>query len=267
MKKKVFGVIMVIVAVVSITWYIIDVSKTKKEEPKTETAIQKEEDTEPVKESEPTTSTDDKDVQEIKNENTSSPIPAPTAEPTSKKEANKIKSDFSNAIFIGDSITYGFTQAGNNPIPKENVYAKIGGHVFEGTKFLGNDKELIKNRCKGSVDYVFIMFGANDYGYEMSNYKTWYKQLIQTVKGMFPDAKIVIQSVMPMNDTSNEPNRSAEPDKLNKVVQEISKEENVQYLDVANSIPNLKQMHVSDGLHFKAELYPLWTDVIRKNVA
>jgi Lysophospholipase L1 and related esterases len=265
MKKKVFGIIIAIVAVVAIAGYIIDVSKAKKEEPKPPISIQ-EEDKEPVKENEPIASTGDKAIQGTKNENVSNPVPSPTAEPTSKKEANNLKSDFSNAIFIGDSITYGFTQAGNNPVPKENVYAKIGGHVFEGAKFLGSDKELIQRRCKGSVDYVFIMFGANDYGYEMNSYKSGYKQLIHTVRGMFPNTKIVVQSVMPMSDTNDEPNRSAEPDKLNKVVKEISKEENVQYLDILSSIPNLKQMHVPDGLHFKAELYPLWVNVIKNNV-
>lgn len=190
----------------------------------------------------------------------------PIQDNTPKEKVSKLKDDFSNAIFIGDSITFAYTQVGNTPVPKQNVYAKIGGHVFEGVKFLGNDKNLIQNRCNGSVDYVFIMFGANDYGYEMNSYKSGYKQLIHSVRGMFPNAKIVVQSVMPMNNVSSEPNRSAEPDKLNKIVKEIAKEENVQYLDVAGNIPNANQLHVEDGLHFKADLYPLWVNVIKNNV-
>lgn len=185
---------------------------------------------------------------------------------TNNNTSVKLKDDFSNAIFVGDSITYGFIQTNNTPISKNNVYAKIGSHTFEGVKLLGNNADLIKSKSNGNVDYVFIMYGANDYGYDMSDYKRWYKELITHIKTMFPSAKIIVQSVLPIQNTSSEPNRSSQPQKLNKVVKEIAKEENVQYLDVAGNIYNINSLHMEDGLHFKAELYPLWVKVIKENV-
>lgn len=178
---------------------------------------------------------------------------------------HNIESDFSNVIFIGDSITFGFIKANNTPIEKDHVYAKIGAHVFEGSKLLGNNIDLITNRCNGSVDYVFLMFGANDYGYNIKSYKTWYKELINHVRKMFPNAKIILQSVMPMKSTTKEPNRSQEPQKLNKIIKSIAMEENINYMNISDGIPNVQNLLVADGLHFKSELYPLWITEIRKN--
>lgn len=176
-----------------------------------------------------------------------------------------IKSDFSNVIFIGDSITFGFINSHNTPVEKDHVYAKIGAHVFEGSSLLGNNIKLITNRCNGSVDYIFIMFGANDYGYNMTAYKNWYKELIEYIKEMFPNAKVVLQSVMPMNSTNEEPYRDQEPQKLNQIIKTVAIEENIQFMDVSNSIVTAKKLLSADGLHFKPEFYPLWINVIRSN--
>lgn len=174
-----------------------------------------------------------------------------------------INADFSNVIFIGDSITYGFIRAHNTPVKNDHVYAKIGAHVFEGSKLLGYDINLIKKRCNGSVDYIFIMFGANDYSYDMKSYKIWYEDLVDHIQEMFPKAKIILQSVMPMKSTVKEPTRDQEPEKLNNVVKNIANEEKVQYIDISESIPDAYKYFLADGLHFKPELYPLWINVIR----
>lgn len=194
---------------------------------------------------------------------TTTATPKDTVTPT--PYSHNINPDFSNVIFIGDSITYGFINAHNTPVDKDHVYAKIGAHVFEGSKLLGDNSELITNRCNGSVDYVFLMFGANDYGYNMSVYKNWYKGLIEYIKNMFPNAKIVLQSVMPMNSTNEEPKRDQEPKKLNNIVKTVAIEENVNFMDVSKSIANARKLLAADGLHFKPELYPLWISVIKNN--
>lgn len=194
------------------------------------------------------------------------PMPMPNQNSiTEVRSAQSIRSDFSNAIFIGDSITYGFLKAPNTPVQKDHIYAKIGAHVFEGVKLLGNNTDLISSRCDGSVDYIFIMFGANDYGYDTNSYKKWYKDLVKHTKEMFPNAKIVLQSVMPMMSTSREPGRNLQPEKLNKVVKMVAAEENVNYLNLAKNINNARSFLLADGLHFKPDLYPLWIDVIRNN--
>ncbi|MGC7871406.1 SGNH/GDSL hydrolase family protein [Desulfosporosinus sp. SYSU MS00001] len=179
--------------------------------------------------------------------------------------SKEIKADFSNAIFVGDSITYGFKKSDNTAVNQGHVYAKIGAHVYEGAKLLGDNSDIIRSRCNGSVDYVFLMFGANDFGYDMNSYQKWYKELIEYTKKMFPEAKIILQSVMPMKSTIDQPQRNLEPQKLNKIVKAVAGEENVKYLDVSNSIPNATNLLRSDGLHFKSELYPLWISVIRNN--
>ena len=186
------------------------------------------------------------------------------AQNITSNSTDKIKPDFSNVIFIGDSITYGFIKSDNTPIKKDHVYAKIGAHVFEGSKLLGNNSEAIQKHCSGSVDYIFLMFGANDYGYDMKLYKGWYIDLIEYVKKMFPKAKIVLQSVMPMKSTPKEPNRDIEPERLNKVVKDVAKEENVKYIDISGSIPDACNFLLIDGLHYKPDLYPLWINVIKK---
>ncbi|MDP4126833.1 MAG: GDSL-type esterase/lipase family protein, partial [Bacillota bacterium] len=187
------------------------------------------------------------------------PLLSPTS--TSTTHTINIKPDFSNVIFIGDSITFGFIKSANTPVNKDHVYAKIGAHVYEGSKLLGNNSELITKRCNGSVDYIFLMFGANDFGYNMSDFKKWYTELINDTKKMFPNANIVIQSVMPMNSTHEKPNRDQEPQKLNNVIKTIATAEHIKFLDVSTSIPNARNLLEADGLHFKKELYPLWLSV------
>lgn len=179
--------------------------------------------------------------------------------------SREIKADFSNVIFVGDSITYGFKKSHNTAVNQGHVYAKIGAHVYEGAQLLGDNSNIIRSRCNGSVDYVFLMFGANDFGYDMNSYQKWYKELIESTKKMFPEAKIILQSVMPMKSTNDQPQRNLEPQKLNKIVKAVAGEENVKYLDVSNSIPNATNLLLSDGLHFKSELYPLWISVIKNN--
>ncbi|AFM39482.1 lysophospholipase L1-like esterase [Desulfosporosinus acidiphilus SJ4] len=189
---------------------------------------------------------------------------AQTIAPT-PEHSSKIKADFSNAIFVGDSITFGFKNSHNTPVKQDHVYAKIGAHVYEGIGLLGDNSDLIKSRCNGSVDYVFLMFGANDYGYDAKSYKQWYKELVEHSKKMFPDAKIILQSVMPMKSTPEQPQRNLEPEKMNRVVKTVAADENVKYLDVSQSIANAKSLLLADGLHFKPELYPLWISVIKAN--
>ena len=178
---------------------------------------------------------------------------------------NKIKKDFSNVIFLGDSITFGFMKANNTPVLKDHVYAKIGAHVFEGTQLLGDDSELIENRCNGAVDYVFIMFGANDYGYSLSDYQDWYSQLVEHIKLMFPGARIVLQAVLPMNSTAQEPERNQEPAKLNTIVRSVAAKEQVQYLELVKDIPGIRKLLLTDGLHYKPQLYPLWVKALEEN--
>ncbi|WP_088187352.1 GDSL-type esterase/lipase family protein [Desulfosporosinus sp. FKA] len=180
--------------------------------------------------------------------------------------SREIKADFSNVIFVGDSITYGFKKSHNTVVKQDHVYAKIGAHVYEGAKLLGDNSNIIRSRCNGSVDYVFLMFGANDFGYDMRSYQKWYKELIESTKKMFPESKIILQSVMPMKSTLDQPQRNLEPQKLNKIVKAVAAEEDVTYLDISKSIPNATNLLLSDGLHFKSELYPLWIAVIKNNV-
>lgn len=184
----------------------------------------------------------------------------------SEKIKPTLKANFSNAIFVGDSITYGFVQAGNTPVNKNNTYAKIGSHTWEGKNLLGSNKNVIESRLGNQVDYIFIMYGANDFGYDMNTYKKWYKELIIHIKTMFPEAQIILQSVMPMENTQSDNSRSSQPIRLNEAVKTIAKEENVRYLDVAGSIYNIRALHVADGLHFKSDLYPLWLQVIKDNI-
>lgn len=183
------------------------------------------------------------------------------------------KNYFSDAVFIGDSRTEGFVI--NTGVCDGYAIASKGLNVK--SVF---DKQCIKdeNTYVTAIDAIrtnsynkaYLMFGINETGWEYSDiFIDYYKKIIEEIKTDNPNAKIYVQSILPVSksvsDSSSYINRSR-INEYNNLIKAMSEDENVYYLDVYNSIADkdgyLPDDASSDGIHLNKEYCLKWLDYL-----
>lgn len=192
------------------------------------------------------------------------------------KDIENVKVDknyFSDAVFIGDSRTEGFVI--NTGVCDGYAIASKGLNVK--SVF---DKQCIKdeNTYVTAIDAIrtksynkaYLMFGINETGWEYSDiFIDYYKKIIEEIKTDNPNAKIYVQSILPVSksvsDSSSYINRSR-INEYNNLIKSMSEDENVYYLDVYNSIADkdgyLPDDASSDGIHLNREYCLKWLDYL-----
>lgn len=201
---------------------------------------------------------DIKNVDEVKEEK-------PEQENHEKDKTNKpndYKDIFKNSVFLGDSITdslsfYKFLE-------KSNVVAKFGLTAKKAVDEIPN----IVNKDPKSI---FIMFGMNDMiiNDDSQKFKNDYLELIQAIREQLPNAKIYINSILPV-DSKAKNKKSAltneNIDKFNEVLKKLSKDENIEYLNIASIFDDNTDLFEPDGIHIKYKFYKLWLDFIIERI-
>ena len=108
----------------------------------------------------------------------------------------------------------------------------------------------LRNRKK-----VFISLGANDIRYcrsGVNHLRKYVKQLVMKVKQFFPNAKIIIQSLLPQRVAHNQVIRNIL--QFNRILFSVCSEEEIYYMDVMNDfldndLKYINQRLFHDGLH------------------
>ena len=182
-------------------------------------------------------------------------------ETTSTNSNLATETEFNNAVFMGDSLTYALGEYVNSA----TTFATEGHSVKQGKD------EHLNNIIKKQPSVVVISYGTNDAGY--NNTKTFiqdYKDLISKLKAGIPNVKIYVNKLFPGDDTK--PDVTSGLKKLisnipafNNALVQIANEANVTLIDCTN-IPNLKSYYEPDGVHFKSTFYPLWYDEMKKKI-
>lgn len=204
-------------------------------------------------------------------EETSAPeessVPA-SSEPDSGSSLpeNYDKTVFADDLFIGDSITTGFSLYGVlNPI---NVAAAVGYTPY---KALNNAIDLGNGVTDTAYNYavsmqpkrIFIMLGSNGIT-AAASMEDSYRSLVEKLQQNCPNSTLYILSITPVTKDSSSAAKSGIENSMirdfNKFLKELASEKGVTYVDLYTLLSDdngyfLNEYAESDGLHFKGATY------------
>jgi len=195
-------------------------------------------------------------------------------------QSSRVTADYYNSVvFVGDSITEGIMLY--DVVAEAAVVAKTGLNPLTalngivGTDAAGNELTLIDALKKDPRANIYIMLGANGMEFiELNNFIETYGKLIDKIRATFPEAKIYVQSILPVTSAfaANRPNlTNTKIDTYNAAILMMCEEKQVYYLsvcdvfkDATGALPN--EASPNDGMHFGISYYEKWFDYVSTHV-
>lgn len=193
------------------------------------------------------------------------------------EDSSVVEDDFGDAAFIGDSRTVGLEM--NTDKPKASFYASIGLNVSKAltdseiTLDNGNNGTVLQAMKQKQFGRIFIMFGINELGWPYPDvFEEKYEALVNKIKVLQPDAKIYIQSILPVSYLAANTNAvftNENIDEFNEnYVKKVAENTKTEYLDVASAFKDengaLPADASTDGIHFTREYCIQWMDNLEK---
>lgn len=188
-----------------------------------------------------------------------------------QNKLNNAKIQDENIVFFGDSITAGY-----------NVKEFFDEYHVVNSGINGNiTKDLLDRIETDLYDYnpskVIILIGTNDIRANISDEDIIdnIKNIVNGIRKNRKNAEIYIQSIYPINrDVDKEYWKDVNSEyynkhiiKLNKLIKNLCKEENITYIDVYSKLiddnGNLKSAYTKEGLHLNDLGYYKVTNVLK----
>lgn len=189
-----------------------------------------------------------------------------------QNKLNNAKIHDENIVFFGDSITEGY-----------NVKEFFDEYHVVNSGISGDKTKDLLDRIEPDLyDYnpskVIILIGTNDIRDNISDEEIIdnIKNIINGIRKNRKNAEICIQSIYPINrdvdtdywkDVNNE-YYNKHIIKLNKLIKNLCKEENITYIDVYSKLiddkGNLKSSYTKEGLHLNDLGYYKVTNVLKE---
>ena len=150
---------------------------------------------------------------------------------------------FDDAAFIGDSRTQGLQLY--TGLPNATFYATQGLMVdtFFSKKFVkaGGGKITIPDAMKNQTfKKVYIMLGVNELGWAYEKvFIQKYGEVVDKVKELQPDAKIYVQSILPVTKAKSDGDaiyNNTKISRYNELIEQMCREKGVTYLHVADAV-------------------------------
>lgn len=186
---------------------------------------------------------------------------------------------FDDAIFFGDSLTSGFPLYMGSVLPNVKFIAIQGINTLNvNTKAafpIGNEYYTFIDAAKqyGKKSKVYIMLGGNSLSLEKDQFVEGYRTFLKSVKELYPDAAIYLQSMMPVTINAHQVYPSVSNEIINEynlAIMELAKEEKVYFVDVAVSVMDSEgrlplEASPADGMHFGSVYYEKWLEYLRRH--
>lgn len=188
------------------------------------------------------------------------------------------ESYFQDAIFVGDSRTEGF-------MINNGIMATIGSYTHKGltvdtiftSKVINRNGEkiTIMDALRGSqFSKVYLMLGINETGWPYNEvFISHYARIIDEIRNINPNCIIYVQSVIPVSEkVSNEHPyvKNSKINDYNSLLQKMSLEKQVYYLNVAEALVNeagfLPEDAALDGIHLNQAYCVKWFDYLKNHV-
>ena len=199
--------------------------------------------------------------------------PDPNTHPYSQPKDTDDELD--NALFIGDSRTVGLFNICDKP--KATFYCAVGLNV---QTVFQNQVVTLDNGSMGTVEQalaqghkysrVYINFGTNEMGWPYyDSFVELYKKLVDTIRKYSPDAKIYVESILPVTasrdqqgDAINNKNVQA----LNEYIKKFAADNSCTYLQCDKAVMGqdgkLPQEASPDGVHLNIDYCRYWLNYI-----
>lgn len=170
---------------------------------------------------------------------------------------------FQDTVFVGDSITEGvsfFELTEDSKVVSEKGFT------------VAKAEKEIDRIVKAKPEHIFIQLGLNDMLYNISSEKfaKQYSDFVQNLTTKIPGVNIYIQAIFPVSAKMEQKRpelSNAKIDEFNNALSKMSKELNIQFIDVASILKDdqgkLREEYTSDGIHLKYKSYILWFDHLK----
>lgn len=163
------------------------------------------------------------------------------------------KEKFASSVVMGDSITEGFSEY--DVLNASSVVSKIGVHLNELDEQVQQGKEL-------DPQVIFLAYGMNDVistAGDTDQFLEEYETLVDQLREEVPNAHIYVNSIFPVTDSAvkKEP-ELAQISEYNTALKGMCDEMQVGFIDNTELVED--QYYEEDGVHFKAEFYPIWAE-------
>jgi len=169
-------------------------------------------------------------------------------------------------IFLGDSITdrCEWFELFSNPNVKNRG---LSGDKTSGVL------DRLSEVTESNPAKVLLMIGVNDLRHNVSDSSIVgnYHKIIEKIETDSPDTKIILQSVLPVNNDIGEP-KTTNPkvNSLNNSIKELALSFKIPFLDINSNLLNefgqLDAKYSEDGLHINGAAYLVWKSVIEDYV-
>lgn len=174
-----------------------------------------------------------------------------------EKEQNdltiSLKEAFASTVVMGDSITEGFYHYGI--LNASSVVSKIGVELDELDEEIEKVKEL-------NPQVIFLSYGLNDIlatRGDTGSFIDEYKTMIEKVQKELPDTKIFVNSIFPVKaEKAQEVPEYQKVDEYNTALRELCDKKQIAFVD--NTALVHDEDYEEDGIHFKADFYPVWAE-------
>lgn len=182
---------------------------------------------------------------------------------------------FDDVAFVGDSRTDGFRlYSGLN---RGTYFCVTGETVASATELENwkgeNGKKVSLAEAVAAADCgkIYLMLGVNELGWKGTDiFRGHAENLIRRLKADHPDAKLVIQSLLPVSTEQDAKGSYVNNQRIlayNQVWRELAEENGCAYVDVAEALAGedgcLPEELSFDGVHLNRAGCRLWLDYLR----
>ena len=154
---------------------------------------------------------------------------------------------------MGDSIAEGFSEY--DVLNASSVVSKIGVHLYE-------LEEQVQQAADLNPQVIFLALGMNDViatAGDTEQFLEQYEAVVAQLREAVPNAHIYVNSIFPVQDSAIEKEPElAQISEYNTVLRQMCDDLQLGFIDNTDLVQD--QYYEEDGVHFKAEFYPLWAD-------
>ncbi|PJJ28529.1 GDSL-type esterase/lipase family protein [Lacrimispora celerecrescens] len=181
--------------------------------------------------------------------------------------------NFRGVLFVGDSRTMGLSEYGD--LGNASVFANSGMSVFNvfTARVSSGGEKLTLDEVLSSEHYqmIYLMLGINELGYDMSQTIKQYKEVLDKIKEMQPEAVMVLEANLHITSEKSEKSpvySNSKINRLNQEIQKIAEENSCYYIDVNEIFDDkggsLNQAYSTDGSHVLGKYYAEWVKWLKE---
>lgn len=183
----------------------------------------------------------------------------PGASAAAASQQASYESAYRTTVFLGDSITEGLSY--HETLGEKQVLAGAG----KTAEFALKDIDELVRR---NPERVFIMLGSDDLLWPTDDPTAYslkhYTLLIESIRAMLPKAKITLLSVTPVTaEVEKKEPRYRHIGAYNEALRELAAKKQAGYVDLTPLVHQHAELYDADGIHFKAEFYPILLDFLK----